>query len=149
MGKPTILLFDNTDEPTSDERKVMDEIIKYWPPGEEPQPHPVKFGAVDILRALPDSMFEPAFRALGLKWPGWADVERSFSEAKSSSLKKYMLTRFGLQEREIELVDVLLAQKPDQVPLEASPLHAAVQSVLAHVRPKPHVQPTVDLGTLV
>ena len=53
LNKPVAILFDNMADSTSDERRVMEDIIARWPAEVEP-PIPVEFGSVDILRALPD-----------------------------------------------------------------------------------------------
>jgi hypothetical protein len=133
LNKPVAILFDNTTEPTSDERRVMEDIAARWP-ADAPPLTDVRFDAVDILRALPDELFSRALASWNINWPGWSELERRFNGANEPSLKTYMLKTLKIQSREDELVDAVIAEAPPE-PLLASPLYPAVQVVLATARP--------------
>ena len=80
------------------------------------------------------SLFDRTLAAWGIKWPGWVELERRFSSSKDKSLKTYMLKTLKIHHREEELVSALLAEaRPGR--LVGSPLHAAIQTVLAKTRP--------------
>ena len=131
---PLFVLFDNTAEPDTPERKAIKQFLDHWPVNAS-KPVIVPFGVPDMFRVLPDELFMRVLAGAEWNkvWPTWKTLEERFENSTATSFKQYFLRALKCQEREQELLSALLAQAEEQ-PLLESPLHPAMQSVFMHPR---------------